>query len=64
MTDLKPCPFCGGKPEIRPVGDWKQYYAAFCSSCGKTTVPHDCASLTIWGARREWNRRVDNGKAD
>lgn len=62
MIELKPCPFCGGKPDLCKVGDRKQYYAFVCSQCGRTTVRNSDARCTVWGARRIWNRRVGEEK--
>ena len=61
MVKLKPCPFCGGQPEIARVGDDKQYVIYRCSQCHKTPLKGDDARLTPWGARRMWNRRVSDG---
>lgn len=54
MTELKPCPFCGGEAEIHPYGGGG--YDVWCEgSCG----------AEINGFRTEaeaveaWNRRVD-----
>lgn len=60
MPELKPCPYCGGKPIVRQVGDWKQLFVFFCSDCAMTPVRSDEARSTIWGAKRIWNRRVDD----
>lgn len=62
MKELKPCPFCGGKPIIKLVGDNRDYFVYSCGKCHKTPVHQDEARLTRWGARRIWNRRVNDGK--
>ena len=62
--ELKPCPFCGGKPIIKLVGDNRDYFVYSCGKCHKTPVHQDEARLTRWGARRIWNRRVNDGKND
>lgn len=59
--ELKPCPFCGGVPELRETGDLKQFYVFRCSKCDKTPVRWHEARLTAWGAMRIWNRRCSNG---
>lgn len=58
MNKLKSCS-CGGEAEYKRVGDMKQYWAIFCSKCGKTPVPLDVARCTKFGARKEWNKRQD-----
>lgn len=37
MADLKPCPFCGGKAQIRYTGNGSgpMGYTYICSKCGK-----------------------------
>ena len=58
VNEMQPCPYCGGKAEEpRPVGDWKQFYACYCSSCG-TAPAYPQASLTPFGAKRVWNRKA------
>lgn len=62
MTDLKPCPFCGGKPELH---DWQYWagpmsrvrvlrYGVLCTSCG-VMFPADS---TKEDAIKLWNRRT------
>lgn len=60
MSELKPCKYCGGKPELVNVGDWKQYYAYRCSNCHQYHAKHSEAALTKWGAKRVWNKRSNN----
>ena len=48
--ELKPCPFCGGKPIIKLVGDNRDYFVYSCEKCHKTPVHQDEARLTRWGA--------------
>ena len=51
---------CGGQPEIKAVGDNKQYFACVCSNCSKTPLHIDEAQMTKTGAIKLWNRRSDN----
>lgn len=55
---LKPCPFCGGQPELKTVGDYHSLYVYACQSCGKTPVLSYEAASTVKGATKTWNRRV------
>ena len=61
MTELKPCPFCGGEPKLELCGDYKELFVYRCSQCGKTPVLYSEGRRTIGGARRIWNRRADCG---
>ena len=56
---IKQCT-CGGSPEIRRVGDQKEYYICFCSKCCKTPVHFSEARCTPHKAIKVWNRRIDN----
>lgn len=53
--DLKPCPFCGGVPEVTDLdGFGGGFFAIECTKCGVSTR---------WMRRRQdavirWNRRV------
>ena len=72
MTDLKPCPFCGGKAEIREkrvhVADWfgKDYrvmYRVACKKCKANTGGYAAGiEGKEWTAIERWNRRDDNAK--
>lgn len=60
MAKLTLCS-CGGQPEIKAVGDNKQYFACVCSNCGKTPLHIDEAQMTKTGTIKLRNRRSDNG---
>lgn len=63
MTDLKPCPFCGGQAgEIRPtkpgrftkagyvLGHWCNYFTFYVTALGDTADE----------VAEAWNRRAEN----
>ena len=52
------CKFCKNSNKevyIRRVGDWKEYYAIFCSNCHHSNAKLSEASPTIKGAIKIWN---------
>ena len=55
MTELKPCPFCGGKAK-RYKGEIFMY-GVRCTHCGIAINGYS----TQGGAVRFWNRRANNG---
>ncbi len=52
MTDLKPCPFCGGEANLFDHGD--EYCLVACSGCCVRT--HDGTADEVIAV---WNRRFD-----
>lgn len=54
MDELKPCPFCGGRPYLH--GD--DYYWVTCFECGVETSGYEDVSKVI----EAWNRRAEDGK--
>lgn len=74
-TELKPCPFCGGKAErVVKVYAGKYYYIGVvnCISCGCEIRQKISMGSWIKNPEREakrrvtrlWNRRVEDGKID
>lgn len=61
-NELKPCKYCGGKPQLIPVGDFREYYAYRCSNCGEYHAQFGEARCTIRGAKKVWNRRATDDK--
>jgi len=55
MTELKPCPFCGGEAEIDEFP-----FSIFCMSCFAETK--GCQSVKE--AIEAWNRRVSDVNSD
>ena len=59
MSDLKPCPFCGGEAKTNPVRDGRQ---AFCQKCEARGSPvyHglDGPEATDGHAITAWNTRA------
>ena len=69
--NLKPCPFCGGEPEVKRVGNAHMKKVAvhiYCTTFG-CTVEMRCAELTRHGGNHEqcekwaiekWNTRHEH----
>lgn len=55
MTELKPCPFCGGKANLAQTVRTGFWYI-ICRNCDIATLQYSSAEK----ARRVWNRRVKN----
>lgn len=58
MTEIKPCPFCGGKAEVfqRVKHNGFNTYEIHCLNCGIGTEESPLEEVT----HRYWNRRADN----
>ena len=66
MSKLKPCPFCGGKAEVKKAtfGDNRGYAFITCKSCEASTK-HFNKSLdfcAVEEATKAWNRRAERGE--
>lgn len=55
MSELKKCPFCGGKPVLLKHND-EDYYKVFCECCGARQWTF--ANRTDRDAIRNWNTRT------
>lgn len=59
ISELKPCPFCGGKAKIGEViPDWFKAHCADDNCIGCNTGK---MYLTAQEAAESWNRRANNG---
>lgn len=59
MTEIKPCPFCGGRGFVESeTGPTRRIEWVECISCGATGRWHR-ASRSHGPAIRDWNRRVE-----
>ena len=63
MSNLKPCPFCGGEATFRKFKGKKRLfevraiaYYVQCDSCGISTGVEFEGDIPV----RKWNRRTDN----
>jgi Lar family restriction alleviation protein len=52
MEKLKPCPFCGGEPEVQQQGTARQSHIIGCTDCGCLLESNE-----VWNAGSSWNRR-------
>ena len=53
--ELKPCPFCGGKPIIDDCGDHRYFVR-----CTKCSINQDKLFAQKCDAVRVWNRRTSD----
>lgn len=59
MSELKNCPFCGGKAVLA-----QQSRSVYCSVCKFTTRIFPRATRFVSGAADAWNQRTNNGAKD
>ena len=74
MSELKPCPFCGGKARMKHGYPGKQrkgmrQAVVQCEMCGCRTVTYQQLAYQAWRdvdmhAAEVWNRRVINYSND
>lgn len=60
MTELKPCPFCGGEAVIRVLGGNKYICPIHKKSCVIKPNTWLQSSLPIKKQIQAWNRRVEH----
>lgn len=63
MSELKPCPFCGGYAFVQKVKDQYTvhcYHKSNCYLVGSRAPRLNIQDVLI----KEWNRRVSNEKTD
>ena len=60
MTDLKPCPFCGGEGSAYQVLDYPEKigprFSVICNGCGASVTT---IFQSEWTAIEAWNRRAE-----
>ena len=64
MPELKECPFCGGKAELKTGVAWNSYPTAYiiCGNCQARTATYTddkCNGSGLFEAIGAWNRRSD-----
>lgn len=57
-TELKPCPFCGGKPDIYEHEDFVFIRCQVCE-CGTPSISASIKYCATECAADLWNRRVE-----
>lgn len=65
MTQLKPCPFCGGRAKYVDLGDPDDFsdWDVECTKCGIVMIcpgKEEGCTTTKREAKAAWNRRVGN----
>lgn len=69
MTDLKPCPFCGGEADVMlSQSRWGQSYTIHHESIGKCPAGYvgsmqfatEAEAIAAWNARAERTCRIDS----
>lgn len=62
MTELKPCPFCGGEAvfykDLDPFVN-QEYAFVKCSVCGCSTPSYAMSGASVKDVAKHWNRRPE-----
>ena len=56
---LRPCPFCGGTPEVQRMDEWGMFYIV-CENCGGqvySDLPDYVEEFSMKDLIAKWNRR-------
>ena len=66
MSELKPCPFCGGKAEVKKsmFGNNLGYALIACKSCGASSKDFKLSLdfCAVEEATKAWNRRAERSE--
>lgn len=58
MTNLKPCPFCGGEAEVKKHNNrFTEWWQVFCTNCHITQCGSDYEYEYEYEAAAAWNTR-------
>lgn len=60
MTELNPCPFCGGDVHFDRSYSYFRDVVVYCDECDTIFALDDCTAVDS-DLVRAWNRRADNG---
>ena len=66
MSELKPCPFCGGKVQYN-IDLWLEPIGVFCPACHavirftRIRMGNRTAGAAMDEIKDAWNRRTENG---
>ena len=55
MSELKPCPFCGGKARLNEYKDCEIWYEVWCDGCAVRTEQYENEDEAV----KVWNHRVE-----
>lgn len=58
MKEIELCPYCGGTPKTKTVGDNKEFIIIKCPNCQTTPLNYGDARSTLGSAKKIWNKKV------